>query len=183
MAGRAQPLPLLDHCLRTVNSPLGTSTRHCLVALMEAQATSFPLAFPFPSIPYFGPYLPGRTCSISLVSSLYLTLPYSPSSFFSGWLPLSLPSYRSPSVPSKNYALSEVNIRFTREQNASTGIRVSARLLFLFFFFLPFLWCFMHVHSFAYACFCIYAWAKCCSPRPVIEDFGREWECHVDEWN
>lgn len=27
MAGRAQPLPLLDHCLRTVNSPLGTSTR------------------------------------------------------------------------------------------------------------------------------------------------------------
>lgn len=25
--------------------------------------------------------------------------------------------------------------------------------------------------------------AKRCSPRPVIEDFGREWECHVDECN
>lgn len=154
---------------------------------MEAQTISFSSSL---SVSLFWSLFTGgaRAPSLSFLSStsrylpsLYLSLPYSPSSFFSGWLPLSLPSYRSPSVPSKNYALSEVNIRFTRKQNASARIHMSARLLLLFLFSFPSMFR-ARTHSSAYTCFCIYAWANC-SQRPVIEDFGREWECHVDEWN
>lgn len=72
MAGRAQPLPLLDHCLRTVNSPLGTSTRPSEVWSLSWKRKPSPLAFLFPPSPYFGPYLPGRTCYISLIPQSHL---------------------------------------------------------------------------------------------------------------
>lgn len=99
VAGRAQPLPLLDHCLQTVNSPLGTSTR-----LSEVWSLSWKRK-PSPSLqrlsaplrPLFWSLFTGAHVlhlSLSLVPflhplprrfpPLYLSLPYSPLPFLSG---------------------------------------------------------------------------------------------------
>lgn len=72
---------------------------------MEAQTISFPPAFLFPSIPYFGLYLPGRTCTISLVPLPHLppfTLSVSSvlSIVVSFWLTSSLVSFLPFSVGS-----------------------------------------------------------------------------------
>jgi len=106
-------------------------------------------------------------CSVRAVASPCPLLSY-PSSFLSSSLPfpfLQSPPYRSPPrFPSEDYALSEANIRFTRERNTS-GARARA--------FFPLSGVFasrarvrerMHVSAFTRE--------QAGSPRAVIEDFG-----------
>lgn len=75
--------------------------------------------------------------------------------------------------PSKNYALSEVNIRFTRGQNASIAriyVRASAASFFSFFF--SFVRCFRVSVPFARVRVSAFTREQAGSPREVIEDFG-----------
>lgn len=169
---------------------------------MEAQTISFPPA-PFCSPPspiLVSIYRGARAPSLSLPRSFPPPPPAPlPSSLpvssvlpvaVSFWLTSSLASFLPFSVGSleKLCALRGEHPFYTRAKRESAGIRVSARLLFFSFFVVFFSPLFLfgasrtYTHIRVSACFCI-------TPREqnaahhvrVIEDFGREWECHVDE--
>lgn len=111
-----QPLPFLDHCLRTVNSPLGTPTDR---TRSHGSANHLPL-------------------SLSSLQSILFVTPSISSSFFSkrflflatariNFLSYSLLSYLRSSFPRKIMRAGKVNIRFTRLTHASP--RLSPLLL------------------------------------------------------
>lgn len=148
----------------------------------------FLLSISLPS-PCFDLYFAG--CSIFLVSCFFLALPFSSpsvSSVFpvadSFWLTSFLVSFLPFSVSSleKLCALRGEHPFYTnRAERERMCVRRECVSMRSFFFFLV-SHSYIRIVVYVYVCLFTYVWASC-SPRTVIEDFGREWECHVDEWN
>lgn len=157
MAGRAQPLPLLDHCLRTVNSPLGTSTRLSEVWSLSWKRANhlLPSSLSVPLHPLFWSLFTGAhvlylsrsfppSCalppfSLPVSSVLSVVVSFWLTSFLASFLPFSVGSLE------KLCALRGEHPFYTRAKRERTHTCERAASLPLFFFL--FLRCFAHAYT------------------------------------
>lgn len=174
-----QPLPLLDHCLRTVNSPLGTPIRPSEVWSLswKREPFSIPLFYPFHSLPilvsiYGGARVPSPHYLFSLSSQLlsycspFLSSFHFPSPFF---LLLTVLNF-FPENLMRSQKWTSV-LRKKRLYRARASRAYTRSYLDFFSFFLP---SDVFTSPVSLVCMRVSAFTReqAGSPRAVIEDFG-----------